>query len=561
MSVDCKAFRLETQKILDKNNPSNITSSSKKSAAKFGGAAFVAFGIILSRISGLVRQRVFAYYFGNSDQADAFYSAFKIPNFLQNLFGEGVLSASFIPVYCSLLAKNDEKEAGELAGTVASLLVLITCVLVLLGFFLTPILIDFIAPGFTGEKRELTIRLVQIFFPATGLLVLSAWCLGILNSHRRFFLPYAAPIISNAAIIVALATQGLKQGLNQLAVYTAWGVVIGSLLQLLIQLPVALKLVRSLKFGINLSLTPVKKVFHNFVPVVTARGVVQLSAYIDNVIASYMPSGAVAALSYAQALYMLPISLFGMSISAAELPVMSSAQGSQEEIFATLQKRLQAGLTKIAFFVIPSVVAFIVLGDVIISALYQTGKFDRNGTVHVWGVLIGSTVGLLAGTWGRLYSSAFYSLQDTRKPLKFALVRVFLTTVLGYLFGITLPHALHIDLSWGTAGLTASAGLAGWVEFMLLRRALRKKLGQTTGTRPGLVFRLWISALGAAALGWLIHYAVGNSHPWIGGAVVLLPYGIAYLALTHALGITEAQGLIGQFTRRRSRNRSNHRSK
>src|SRR4051812_9375759 len=161
----------------------------------------VAAGILLSRIVGLVRNRVFAHYFGTSDAADAFRQAFRIPNFLQNLFGEGVLSASFIPVYAGLLARDDEEEAGRVAGAVLAILGLLTSVLVLLGMLATPQLIDVIAYGFHGAKRELTIRLVRILFPGAGLLVMSAWCLGILNSHRRFFLSYSVPVLWNLIII------------------------------------------------------------------------------------------------------------------------------------------------------------------------------------------------------------------------------------------------------------------------------------------------------------------------------------------------------------------------
>jgi putative peptidoglycan lipid II flippase len=167
-------------------------------------ALLVAAGILLSRIAGLVRERVFAHYFGNSDAADAFKAAFRIPNFLQNMFGEGVLSASFIPVYASLLARKDDEEARRTAGAVAAILALTTSLIVLLGVLTTPYLINAIAGGFSGEKRELTIRLVRILFPSAGLLVFSAWCLGVLNSHRRFFLSYSAPVVWNAAMIATM---------------------------------------------------------------------------------------------------------------------------------------------------------------------------------------------------------------------------------------------------------------------------------------------------------------------------------------------------------------------
>src|SRR5262245_12935981 len=157
----------------------------------------VAAGILLSRIAGLVRERVFAHYLGNSDAAGAFKAALRIPNFLQNLFGEGVLSASFIPVYARLLAEKDEERAGRVAGVVVAVLALWVSVVVLVGVLATPVIIDLVAPGFQGDVRALTVRIVRILFPGVGLLVLSAWCLGILNSHHKFFLSYVAPVFWN----------------------------------------------------------------------------------------------------------------------------------------------------------------------------------------------------------------------------------------------------------------------------------------------------------------------------------------------------------------------------
>src|ERR1700743_1508976 len=213
------------------------TSTQRKSTPSRSSAFAVSAGILLSRLIGLVRERVFAYYFGNSDAADAFRSAFKIPNFLQNLFGEGVLSASFIPVYARLRAEERHEEATGLAESIFAILFFITSLLTLVGVFATPLFIDAIAPGFQGEKRELTMRLVQILFPGAALLVISAWCLGILNSHRKFFLSYAAPVFWNVAIITSLLWKGGLVSEARLAVVMCIGSVIGSGLQFAVQLP------------------------------------------------------------------------------------------------------------------------------------------------------------------------------------------------------------------------------------------------------------------------------------------------------------------------------------
>src|SRR6478672_11068540 len=323
------------------------------------GAVFVAAGILLSRLAGLVRLRVFAYYFGlQSDAADAFNAAFRIPNFLQNLFGEGALSASFIPVYAALVSRGERKEADRVAGAVGALLALVVAALVLVGVFATPLLIDAIAPGFKGDKRELTIQLVRILFPGAGLLVLSAWCLGVLNSHHRFLLSYAAPVMWNAAMIATLVIFGATSSLPRLAVLLAWGSVIGSFIQFAVQVPVVLRVAPDLRVALDLASEEVRIVTRNFVPVFISRGVVQVSAYIDALLASLLPTGAVTGIANAQLLYTLPISLFGVSVSAAELPAMAGVAGVDPAALEAVRRRLEAGLRQIAFFVVPSAMAF-----------------------------------------------------------------------------------------------------------------------------------------------------------------------------------------------------------
>ena len=514
-------------------------------------AALVGAGILASRLLGVVRQSLMARYLGATTgiAADAFMAAFKIPNLLQNLFGEGALSASFIPVYSNLMARNEREEAGRVAGAVAAILALVTSGLVLLGVWLAQFLIPVIAPGFTGEKRELTITLTRILFPGAGIFVLSAWCLGVLNSHRRFFLSYAAPVLWNVAMIGALLGFGGRQDRLQLAITLGWASVAGAALQFLVQLPTVLRLIPGLRLSLDYTGVNVRKVLANFTPVFFSRGIVQVSAYVDQLLASLLPQGMVALLGYAVTIYTLPVSLFGMSISAAELPEMSSVLGDESEIAAMLQGRLNAGLRRIAFFVIPSAAAFLVLGDVIARALFQSGRFTQTDTIFTWGILAGSAVGLLASTLGRLYSSTYYALHDTRTPLRFAIVRVSLTTILGYLFAIPLPGLLGIDQRWGAAGLTASAGIAGWIEFLLLRSRLNRRIG-VTGLPKQYVAMLWLSAAVAAGTAFLIRRELTGTHRFVFAAAVLGAYGVVYGAVTLALRIPEARALVARASRR-----------
>ncbi len=510
-------------------------------------AVLVAAGIFLSRISGLVREHFISRYLGVSYASDAFRAALKIPNFLQNLFGEGALSASFIPVYAKLVSQGDEAESGRVAGAVFSLLAFLVSVVVLLGVLATPLIVFLVAPFFKGETRVLTIEIVRILFPGVGLLVMSSWCLGILNSHRRFFLSYASSVIWNVAIVTALIS-GRHAGLSTIAVYAAWGSAIGSALQLTAQLPVVFSLARSLKFAMDTANENVRTVVRSFLPVFVSRGVTQLSAFVDQILASGLPTGSVTGLSNAQIIYTLPVSLFGMAISAAELPAMSSALGTDDEVAGTLRGRIAASTRRIGFFVVPSAMAFLALGDIVVGVVYQAGRFKASDSTFVWGILAGSAIGLVASTVGRLYSSAYYALRDTRTPLRFAIVRMILTSILGYLAAWPLPHLLGIDPKWGTAGLTASWGVAAWIEFLLLRRGMERRIGKIESPL-GYLLKLWLAAALAATVAWGIRWGLHPQDPYIAAAAILVPYGVMYLALTVALGVDQASSLIKRLAR------------
>ena len=505
----------------------------------------MAAGIFLSRIFGLVRQRALAHYLGLGDGGDAFTAAFRIPNLLQNLLGEGVLSASFIPVYARLRAEGRDAEADQVAGAVLGLVSAVTALLVLLGVMLAGPLTDVIAPGWSGPKRDLTVSLVRLLFPGAGLLVASAWCLGVLNSHRRFLLSYAAPVAWNLAIIVSLLAAGAGRTEAGVATLAALASVVGSALQFLVQLPTVLQLLPGLRPTLAIQGAEVRAVLQNFWPVFLGRGVVQLSAFVDTIIASLLGQGAVAGLITAQVLYTLPVSLFGMSVSAAELPAMASATGTDADIAAALRERLQAGLRRIAYFVVPSAAAFLGLGSGLAGALFQTGRFSADDSRYVWAILAGSAVGLLAATMGRLYSSAYYALRDTRTPLHCAVLRVVLTTVLGYLAAVPLPPLLGLDLKWGAAGLTATAGIAGWVEYFLLRRGMNARIG-ATGLAGSDLARLWAPALLGAAAGFGTQALLPAVHPILRAAAALLPFGAVYLGGTLLLGVPEGRALLAR---------------
>jgi putative peptidoglycan lipid II flippase len=192
---------------------------------------------------------------------------------------------------------------------------------------------------------------------------------------------------------------------------------------------------------------------------------------------------------------------------------------------------------------------FLALGDVVAAALFQTGRFRHLDAVYVWGILAGSAIGLLASTLGRLYASTYYAMRDTRTPLRYALVRVGLTTVLGYLFALPLPRWLGIPAVWGAAGLTISAGIAGWVEMLMLRRTLNARIGRT-GLPAAYVIRLWLASVSGAAMAWVIKAAWPTANPLIAATRILVPYSLVFFAIALALRIPEASRALGRFIRR-----------
>ncbi|MCP3099545.1 murein biosynthesis integral membrane protein MurJ [Myxococcus sp. K15C18031901] len=521
---------------------------------------------------GLVRERVFAHYLGNAEAAAVFKAALRIPNFLQNLFGEGVLSGSFIPVYAQLLGRKDTEEADRVAGAVFGLLSLATALLVAAGMFFTPFFVDAIAPGFVGHSRELAIRVVRILFPGTGFLVLSAWCLGILNSHRRFLLSYLAPVVWNGAIITTLLAVGGRHGEDRLVELLGYGVVAGSFLQFAVQVPSVLRLLGRFRPTLAVAGESVRQVLRNFGPVVLGRGVVQFSAWVDTAFASLISDRALSSLVYAQTIYLIPVSLFGMAVSAAELPEMARVTGDakEEELAAKLRQRIDGGARRIAFWVVPSAAAFLFVGDMVAAALLQTGRFDAADSRYLWYLLMGAAVGLVASTVGRLYASAFYALKDPKTPLRFAIVRVVAGSLGAWALGLHAPAWLGLPAYMGALGLTLASGLVAWLESSLLRRKLTKRLGRV-GVAPGLLPRLWLAAgvAGAVALGVKLGLAAvlgpmpgveaewGGAvlapprlHPILGLLAVGFPMGGVYFSLAAALGIPEAGAVFKRVGRR-----------
>jgi putative peptidoglycan lipid II flippase len=515
----------------------------------------VASGIFLSRLAGLGREVAISAYLGIGTAADAFKAALRIPNLLQNLLGEGVLSASFIPVYARLL-DEDRRDAGRLAGAIAGLLCAATGVLVLAGVVLARPLAVVLTPGFSGERLDLTVTLLRIMLPGLGFLVLSAWCLGILNSHRRFFLSYVAPVLWNAAQVAAVVTAGVLGWSDRgIALALAWGVVAGGLLQLVVQLPSVRRLTGGVRLSLDRSSAAVRDVLSRFGPVVVGRGVIQLVTYVDLVLASLLAVGAVSALAYAQVLYLLPISLFGMAVAAAELPELSRLRDTGRH---AISGRVSTGMARIAFYVAPTMALYIAAGDVLVRALFERGEFGPEDTRVVWLTLAAFALGLLGTTRARLLQNGLYALNRPRLVARIAVLRVTLAAAAGALLMFPFDQwaVVGSDLErdapagaphLGVVGLALGAALASWVEYHLLRSALQWRVGRLrvgTDTRFSV-----IAAAGAGVLAAGLRAVSDDLPSWASLAVVVGPTAVAYLAITSAYGVGEARALLGHARR------------
>jgi putative peptidoglycan lipid II flippase len=512
-------------------------------AASSGGgrhAALVAAGILLTRVLGYARERVFAFYFGNSSVgADAFRAALRIPNAVRNLLGEGTLSASFIPVYAALNQRSDKQAARGLAGAVLGLLLAATAALSLLGIAFAPAITTLIAKGFDAPRRDLTIVLVRILFPMTGLMVVSAWCLGVLNTHRRFFLPYAAPALWNIAGIVSMAAAGtwfanrtlpIDAQLHRLSLALAWGTMAGAALQIAVQLPSCWRLLNGIAIRFSTAPEGTRDVLAAWLPLLLGAGVAQLSGFVDTILGSFTGPGGVSALAYAQLVQVLPVSLFGVSVAAVSLPELSRDATSLTP-HDQLRARIGTAFRRITFFVLPSAFALTALGPIIVGALFQTGRFDADDTALVGGVLAAYGVGLLGQATVKLFASGFYALRDTRTPVKIAALSLAVSTGLAV-----------VMMRWyGPAGIAFGSSLGSTLNVVLHLRDLDRRIGAVVS--PG-EWRAAGASLVAAAAGAAA--AVGAARLATGTGPVLLAlgiFGVMYITLALALRHPDAARL------------------
>jgi putative peptidoglycan lipid II flippase len=544
-------------------------------------ARTVAGGILISRLLGLVREASLATFFGAGPHADVFRTALRGPNILQNLLGEQTLSASFIPVYSRLLAEGRREEAGRFAGAIFGLLLAVTAGLSLLGAILAEPLVTLLSAGYLGDAARvaageatvdrfpLAVAAVRIVFPMAGLLALSAWCLGVLNSHRRFFLPYLAPALWNAAIIAVLWWVGAPMlagnggdgigpavARDRLLIAACIGALVGGLLQFGVQLPLVFRLLRGFRLSLSTRVRGVGECLRSFAPLAASRGAVQLSGYLDQLLASFLVAGAQAALGWAFLPYFLPVSLFALSVAAAELPELSrlGERRSADE----LRQRLVASWRLMLYPMMAAAIGYLLLGFLVVAVLYRRGEFGAEDHWLVAVVLATYSLGLPASGSSRLFTNLFYAIGRTRVPARIAVERVVLSAIAGAglmlwldrypVAGLMADSPPETRLHLGAVGLAAASALAAWYELARLSAAVRRQLGQLE-LPLGYAGRLLGSAVVAAvpalaAWRW-------SPLPMLPTALAgLVAYAAGYLILTRLAGISEASHWLSRSRRR-----------
>lgn len=500
-----------------------------RAAGKFGA------GTALSRVLGVFRDMLKAYLFGTGVAADAFTVAFRIPNMLRAFLAEGTLSASFVPVFNDYLAKGKREESAEVARNAFGILALALLAVSALGVLLAPIIVRVMASGFSEipGKIELTVNLTRILFPYIFFVGLTALCAGILNSHRHFTVPALAPAMLNISMIAFMGLLCTRIiGGPKMQIYgLAAGALAGGMGQLLIQVPVLKSKGIPLRPGFDYRHPAIGKIFRLMIPGVIGMGVAEINAFVDTYLAALLQAGSVAALEYGNRLVQLPLGIFGVALGTAALPTMS-AQAARDET-AQLKETLATNLRMIVFVMAPATVGLIVLRVPIVRLLFERGRFFGGDSVEMvtWALMFYS-IGLVAYGGAKSLVAAFYSLKDTKTPVRCS----FAAMIANVILNIILMRYLQLG------GLALATALSSMLNVGLLIVFLRRRLG--TFIRTPWLMSAARSVTAAAGMGmvtyWCHHWVFGWAGP-LGGMAkiynVVIPVmaGMASYVLFSAL--------------------------
>jgi putative peptidoglycan lipid II flippase len=460
-------------------------------------AGIVGSATAVSRVMGYVRDMVMSWFFGTSALADAFYVAYRIPNLLRELLAEGSMSAAFIPIFTETLTKGTKEEAKQLANAVFARLLVILLIVTGLGILFAPLVVKAIAPGWIRNARDneilLAVSLTRIMFPYLLFIGLAALTMGMLNSMRAFLMPALSPVMLNVMVIASVLT--LAPFMPSPIMGAAVGVMLGGMCQFLIQVPGLRKRGMMPTPRFRPSHPAVPRIGRLAVPIVVSSSVTQVNILIGTILASFLPTGSISYLYYAMRFIQFPLGIFGVSVATAVLPTLSTqaARGEMKEFRETVSQ----GLRLVFFIMFPAIAGIIAFRLPIVNVLLQHGEFSRSSTLGTATALLYYAVGLWAFAGVRIISQAFYSLQDTRTPVKIAIIAVLTNISLSALFVFRTPLA-H-------GGLALATSLAAMLNVGLLTIRLRKKIGRIDASRIARsLMKIIPASIAMGVIGWLI---------------------------------------------------------
>ncbi|MFK5925280.1 MAG: murein biosynthesis integral membrane protein MurJ [Desulfuromusa sp.] len=420
----------------------------------------------LSRIAGLVRDIVVARLFGAGMMTDAFFMAFTIPNLLRRFFGEGSLTAAFVPTFSEVFHHRGEKEAQQLANKCVTLLLLMMLVIVTLGVVFSPWIVQGIGYGFgqVEGKLQLTSQLNRIMFPYIGLVSMLALLTGILNVRGHFFLPSLSPLFLNLAMIISALTLGqlFEKPIFSLAI----GVLLGGIVQLLIQVPVLCRYKIRLRFNFNFRGDPhLHKIMTLMLPGIAGVAIYQINIIVTRLLASFLPEGSVSYLYYGQRLFEFPQGIFIVSLAQAALPMMSRQVADDDH--EGMRQSLTFALTLITLFTLPAIVGLIICAKPIYSLFFLGGEFGLTALENTALALICYAPGLIFVGYSRIAAQTFYALKDTRTPV----VISFWTLLVNLILGAVLMQY------YGFVGLAIALTVASMFNALMLLIMLQRRVG------------------------------------------------------------------------------------
>lgn len=414
---------------------------------------------MVSRVLGLVRAGIIAYYFGASAMTDAFFSAFKISNFFRQLLGEGALGSSFIPLYNERVESEGEENSKQFIYSILNLLFVFSTIITILMIIFSQGIIDGIVSGFPDETKIIASRLLKIMSVYFIFISLSGMVCAILNNFKQFAVPASTSIFFNLAIILASMYFGKNYGIDALA----YGVVIGGLFQLLVVLPAFFKIVKGYSFKIDWKDPYLKKIFIMICPMLVGIVARQVNTIVDQMFASYLAEGGVSALENATRLYLLPVGVFGVSISTVIFPALSKAMSKNDLDGAT--DNIVKGLNILLFLIIPSTAVLTFYAPEVIRLTLSYGKFDEEAVRVTSQALLYYSLGLYFYTAIYLMTRAFYSVKNSKYPVKFSIISIVINIVLNFLLIKSMAYR----------GLALSTSIASGVNFFLLLIVFRRK--------------------------------------------------------------------------------------